>query len=56
MAGKGCPVGIEMLEWETFTDRDAESLGHVDYLLGADVVYDPALVPPLANTIEVFCE
>ncbi len=49
----GCSFAAAMLDWRVpETWRDATEAGRFDVLLGADVLYEPRNVEPLADVVE----
>lgn len=50
-----CPVGVCELDWYAPEGSDG-TLGAPDLIIGSDLVYDPALLPPLTSTLSHLLE
>lgn len=50
----GSIVEVHKLAWEEVDENYCKNLGKVDVIIAADVVYDPDLFVPLANTLKCF--
>ena len=52
-----CEVQVDLIDWTLHNDKvSQETPENIDFILGADIVYERTLIPPLCNILRTMLE